>query len=161
VKVAILGRFQPLHNGHVSFINNYLKDDLCIGLCASNITNVSNPFSANDRIKMLNIVYPSVNVIQIPDFNMLEEGKDGKMWRDFICVLFDGYDKIVSGNPWVIDLLKDYFEIEKPKALYQVSGSLVRNYMLSGLNWKGLVPHEVYCFIKNNSLVESYKTLTG
>lgn len=68
-----VGRFNPLHNGHIVIINQMIDThgiDNCIvfiGSCTESKT-LLNIFSYQERRAMLKSVFPNIKVVGIPDF---------------------------------------------------------------------------------------------
>ncbi len=146
--VLFIGRFQPLHKGHVKVIRELLKKYdkviLAIGSIQEKRT-FQNPFSFAERKKMIRSVF----------LNEIEEGKimvsgvkdefDDEKWSEKILRRFD-FDVVATGNPWVEKCFTEKKPLEKIKLwkpeLY--SGTRIRELMLSGSEeWKRLVPEEV------------------
>ncbi len=146
--VLFIGRFQPLHKGHVKAIcellKKYDKVILAIGSIQEKRT-FQNPFSFTERKKMIRSVF----------LNEIEEGKimvggvkdefDDEKWTEKILRRFN-FDVVATANPWVEKCFSGKKPVEKIKLwkpeLY--SGTRIRELMLSGSEeWKRLVPEEV------------------
>ena len=72
MKCFIIGRFQPLHIGHHAYINYALSkyDQVVIFIGSSDKYDThENPFTANQRRKIIEINYPKSNIIidELPD----------------------------------------------------------------------------------------------
>lgn len=66
----IIGRFQPLHFGHQTIINEIINDGLqpIVLIGSSNKKDkVKNPLSYVQRVKMIHTVYPAIITLPLPD----------------------------------------------------------------------------------------------
>ena len=75
-KALILGRFQPLHRGHLSLFEAVIDDgyELLIGIGSSiEKRTENNPYSSNERSKMIKAVLSNYEckykIYEIPDIN--------------------------------------------------------------------------------------------
>ena len=67
-----VGRFQPLHKGHIHAIKQALKDydEVIIGIGSSQESGtLRNPYSYEERVRMIKEKFPRIKVIPIPDVN--------------------------------------------------------------------------------------------
>jgi cytidyltransferase-like protein len=70
----IIGRFNPIHIGHMSIIEEMMsKSDISVILVGSSNVSMSkeNPFSFDERKKMLQKIYPELIILPIPDLGNL------------------------------------------------------------------------------------------
>ena len=94
--------------------------------------------------------------------------KDGKKWVQEITANYGALDGFVSGDNYVIDLLKQHYNIihssdmiPKEKWIY-IKGSMVRAEMARGGDaWKAYVPKEVADYICKNKLDERFRKEFG
>jgi nicotinamide-nucleotide adenylyltransferase len=144
-----IGRFQPLHLGHLSDIKNALKevDELIIGVGSSNEKHTKyNPFSVEERIEMIDLVLPANNVgkytvFPIPDFH------DDKKWLEHVETLVPKFDIVYTGNKWTERCFKGKYKVKRVNMLKGVSSTIIRNRILKDGDWQSLVPKEVVKFI--------------
>ncbi|HVA82608.1 MAG TPA: adenylyltransferase/cytidyltransferase family protein [Candidatus Aquilonibacter sp.] len=129
----LVGRWQPLHNGHLEMINQSAAavDLLYLGVGSINKRDEKNPFSAAERQLMIqNSVTPEVQkklkVFFVPDF------ADDKKWMECVGYLVPKYDVAFSSD-------------NKMSALYASFGKnvqrikLLRRDILSGTNMRALL----------------------
>ncbi len=146
--VLFIGRFQPLHKGHVKVIRELLKKYnkviLAIGSIQEKRT-FQNPFSFAERKEMIRKVFLS----EIEEGKMIISGVkdefDDEKWTKKILRRFN-FDVVATGNPWVEKCFSGKKPVEKIKLWKQelYSGTRIRELMLSGSEeWKQLVPEEV------------------
>ena len=86
----IIGRFMPLHNGHIEMINSAAKQvDELIVLVGSMGAPVGerNPYSIQERLKWLNECndfWEKDKITFIPIFDLTNEDDSNKAWGDYI-----------------------------------------------------------------------------
>jgi nicotinamide-nucleotide adenylyltransferase len=78
VRALVVGRFQPLHNGHKALIRQALEHTghavVAIGSSTAR-TGLRNPFTAAERRKMVEAVFPAevaagtVTIVEVPDLH--------------------------------------------------------------------------------------------
>jgi len=72
----MIGRYQPFHEGHQKLVQKVLDEGkkVCIALRDTPIDE-NNPYSVEERTKMINEVFPDVIVIAIPDIEEIVYGR--------------------------------------------------------------------------------------
>ena len=105
VRGLVVGRFQPLHKGHVALIKQAQEQcvelAIVIGSTQAKVT-ARNPFTAAERRQMLQALFPAVPVFEVPDLN------DPPHWAAH-CIATTGPVDRVYGND---DATLDLFEID-------------------------------------------------
>lgn len=68
----LIGRFQPLHNGHQTIIDEIIDDGLIpiIFIGSSNRKNERNPLSYEQRVSLFQIAYHGILTFPLPDRRM-------------------------------------------------------------------------------------------
>lgn len=78
-----LGRFQPLHNGHQHIIDKIKSDELTpiiiIGSTQEERT-TKNPYNQFERLKMVQLLYPNIQVILLDDADCWDEWFTALYW---------------------------------------------------------------------------------
>lgn len=78
VRALVVGRFQPLHKGHVALVTRALEDcqSVTIGIgSASAKPSLKNPFTAAERRQMIGACFPNevatgrLAIVDVPDIN--------------------------------------------------------------------------------------------
>ncbi|MCS7123206.1 MAG: triose-phosphate isomerase [Candidatus Aenigmarchaeota archaeon] len=146
IKGLFVGRFQPLHLGHVYAINQAfdLFDEVIVGIGSSQYSNEPrNPFSAKTREKMIKAVFKNrenLKIVKIPDFN------NDEIWTNYCLKSFD-FDVVFTGSKHVIKCFEGKKEIIKPLILKPRNiyrGTFIRKLMKENdEKWKELVPKEI------------------
>ncbi len=156
MRALFVGRFQPLHLGHIKAILEISKKYeviVVVGSAQESYT-VKNPFTAGERAEMLinekNFKGLNLNVIPVIDIN------NHAIWVKYIISLLPKFDIVYTQNP----LTKILFEKEKFKVAAQeiytneygkiYSGTDVRNEISNRHEdvWKNMVSADTYKFIK-------------
>ena len=166
-----IGRFQPVHNGHILSIQSILREvDHLIVVVGSALKSFSleNPFTAGERIEMLRaaleesgIPLSKVTILAVPDTLPPNYHAIYVSQVENYCPRFD---RVYTHNP----LVKALFE----KAGYEVRehqlfdrrnywGTSIRDRMLKDENWRSLVPHSVAEMIDEIGGVERLRELAG
>ena len=141
----LIGRFQPFHLGHLDAFRFALSkvDKLWIGIGSSNKPNEkNNPFSADERKEMIlssidNSTANRIQIFFIPDLENHEK------WIENIDLIVPDFDVIFSN-----DELTQSLYSKQGKKVIQVpfkdreilSGTNIRNKILSDQDWQTLVP---------------------
>lgn len=151
--VLFVGRFQPLHLGHISVID-WLQHqgitNIIIGIGSSQYqTTAENPLSFEVRKLLWETVYPSkaMPIIALPDIH------DDEHWIEHITKLVYtvcplGFQQIVSNNAWVQRLATEAgIPVLIPPQTLDISATTIRQLIRQHDDtWKQYVPvslHEI------------------
>ena len=146
MKALILARFQPFHLGHLHAIESAKKkfDEVVIAIGSSDKKNsMSNPFTFEERKKMVETCVSHAKVIGIEDMENDEE------WVRNVLEKVE-FDVVVSNSPWIKKCFSGKKEVQAPDLLVRevYNGTLIREKMVKGNDWKEFVPKKVSRFIK-------------
>ncbi len=167
VRAILIGRMQPVHNGHMQVINKILQevDEVIIGIGSAQLSHeIKDPFTAGERVVMMSQALADENVdpsryyiIPMQDINF------NAIWASHVKMLTPPFSIVYSGNPLVKQLFsEENFEVKQPP-LYSrktLSGTEVRNRILNDGNWEELVPNATVKLIKEINGVERIKNLS-
>lgn len=167
VRGILIGRMQPVHNGHMQVINKILQevDEIIIGIGSAQLSHeLKDPFTAGERVVMISQALAEANVdpsryyiIPMQDINF------NAIWSSHVKMLTPPFSIVYSGNPLVKQLFReDGFEVRQPP-LYdriRLSGTEVRRRILEGENWKELVPKATVDVIAEINGLERIKNLS-
>ena len=162
-----IGRFQPLHHGHIYILTKILKNykKLKIGIGSSQLSKIkSDPFTYEERENFISsalnkrgINSNRFKIFPIPDiFN-------ANKWVDHVLSIVGEFDTVFSNSDWVRQLfhnkgIKIGEKIEIFKKKY--NGSNVRKLISKeNKNWKSLVPREIVNLIEEYNGIKLIKTL--
>ncbi len=168
-RALYLGRFQPIHNGHVWAIRHALKtcDELVIAVgSAQKSHELHDPFTTGERLQMIRLALKEakidsdrVSVIPIPD-----TWESHSLWVSRVKSYCDSFDTVFSNQPLVARLFKEAgFKVEK-FPLYKrnmLSGTQLRKRMIEGGSWEPYLPRSVAKFIRDRKLLERLRELAG
>ena len=146
-KGLILGRFQPLHLGHLNVIHEVVKEKLepiiCIGSSQKENT-LNNPFTSQERKDMIQTVMDRLDVkykiYEIPDINNNEK------YVSHLEKFVPEFDVVYSGNSLVQRLFREAgHSVVIPRFVNREvwGGSAIRQAMLEGDEWESAVPPQV------------------
>ena len=166
VRGILIGRMQPVHNGHMQVIEKILEevDEIIIGIGSAQISHeLQDPFTAGERIVMLTQALADANIDSSRYYVIpMQDIKFNSIWPAHVKMLTPPFSIVYSGNSLVKQLFSEYgFEVRQPP-LYDrlhLSGSEVRRRIINDLNWKELVPKATVEFIDEINGVERLKNL--
>jgi nicotinamide-nucleotide adenylyltransferase len=162
----LLGRFQPLHNGHLFVLRQILKECDCaivvIGSAQAS-HDAENPFSAGERVEILRASLTKselarTTIIPIEDINRYP------LWVAHLESRCPKFDTIYSRNPLTISLFKEAGYKIVEHELYErasCSGTEIRKRMAQGKPWKDCVPAGARKVIDAIHGVERVRALAG
>jgi nicotinamide-nucleotide adenylyltransferase len=142
-----IGRFQPYHLGHQAVLQKISEevDEIVIVIGSAQESHTpENPFTAGERIDMISAALESLRgrCFVIP----LQDVLRNAIWVDHVTSMVPRFDVVFSNNPLVVQLFCEAgVEVRKPP-MYQrekYSGTTIRRLMLSGGNWRILLPNAV------------------
>jgi len=153
-----VGRFCPLHIGHVDLIKSNLHPTLdnniiFIGSSATNLCDRI-PFTFLERTFFIKQVFPNIRCIGIPD--VWENTVWISMFDQYLKAIFSGdrQDHTVFGGSF--DDLEIYYKhgynIKIHQRSPEISGTICRKKIISGESIRDLIPEE----IDSNFVTERY-----
>ena len=162
-----MGRFQPVHWGHVEVIRWSLErlDELVIVIGSAQFSHtLKNPFTAGERVEMVRLALRDagidsgrVYIIPIPDIEM------NHVWPRYVELMVPRFSVVVSRNPLVVRLFEEYgYRVLQPPAFSRAeySATHIRELMLRGdESWRRLVPPSVARFIDEIRGVERLRII--
>ncbi|MFX0037532.1 MAG: nicotinamide-nucleotide adenylyltransferase [Candidatus Hermodarchaeota archaeon] len=162
-----IGRFQPLHHGHIYVIKAILKRyfKVKIGIGSSQVSNILNdPFNKEEReefirtaIEKRKISSKRYEIYYIPDiFN-------AKKWVDHVISIVGEFDSIYSNSDWVRELFRNKgIRVENKITIFRkkFNGKTIRNLITKNdKKWKTLVPNEIVKLIEEFDGINRIKKL--
>ena len=167
-RALIPGRFQPPHWGHFHLIRWTLErfDEVIVAVGSAQKSHTfTNPFTAGERLEMLKLGLRDAGIDAsrvwlIPVLDI----ETNHVWPRWVEMLTPRFDCIVSGNPLVVQLFREYgyCVIEPPmfdRGRY--TATRIRRLMLEGNGWEPLVPPSVAEYLKRIGGVERLRRITG
>ena len=155
MRVGIIGRFQPLHNGHERLLERYADHDLVVAIGSANVRDERNPLSYAERYELVHLIVPEADVLPLDDFD------DDDAWIDEATQVLGELELLVTGNDHVRELLEPYYEIITPEealgTIPDVSATKVREAISSGDEWKRFVPYQVAHYLEAEGLIGRFR----
>ncbi|RLI05870.1 nicotinamide-nucleotide adenylyltransferase [Candidatus Bathyarchaeota archaeon] len=161
-----IGRFQPVHKGHIHAITYALGkvEELIIGIGSAQFSHeIENPFTAGERFSMLKLGLDENGVdrkaywiIPIPDTRV------HSLWVAQVVSYSPRFDVAFTNDPLSSELLREAgFVVEGIPYLNReiYNATNVRERILNGESWETLVPQSVADFIKKIRGVERIRDL--
>ena len=166
IRGILIGRMQPVHNGHMEVIKEILSevDEIIIGIGSAQLSHeLKDPFTAGERVLMMNQALAEAGVdpsryyiIPMQDINF------NAIWPSHVEMLTPPFNIVYSGNPLVKQLFREEgYEVKQPP-LYDrlhLSGTEVRRRILNDENWQELVPNATVELIHEIDGVERIRNL--
>lgn len=160
----IIGRFQPFHLGHLNALRFALSkvDKLWIGLGSSNKPlQKNNPFSAEERKEMIlssidESMKQRIQIYFIPDL------ENHIKWIELIDALVPKFDTVFTNDELTRHLYskRDVEVLPIPFVKRDIlSGTNIRNMMISDQKWEDLVPEGTKNFLYKTSAKQRLKNL--
>lgn len=164
----IIGRFQPLHHGHIYVLRSILKtyNKVKIGIGSSQLANTFNdPFTNRERKEFIKAVFKKrqispkrYEIYQIPDIF------DAKKWVDHVISIVGDFNAIFSNSDWIRELFqKKGFTLGKKYAIFKrkFNASNIRRLIArDDKTWKSLVPQEIIKLMEEFEGMNRIKSLS-
>ena len=161
-----VGRFQPIHKGHVKAIKDILKqvDELVIVIGSAQYSHrADNPFTVGERITMIrkaledeDIPLARCWIIPVPDVHI------HMIWVAEVVGYTPRFDIVFTNEPLTRRLLIEAGFKVKPVPFYKrkiYSATEIRERMLNNKSWEELVPESAAQFIKEIGGIERIQDL--
>jgi nicotinamide-nucleotide adenylyltransferase len=170
-RALFIGRFQPIHEGHLSAIKEILSryDEVAIiiGSSQENLTG-RNPLTAGERIEMIYAVLKAngfsdrAYVIPVPDT------PESGLWPARVLSYAPKVDAVFTANDYTESLFKIYnssvrdgVKIINQKVVGKISATAIRQKIIKAdSSWEKMVPKEAVQFLKKNRLDERIRVLS-
>lgn len=167
VRGILIGRMQPVHNGHMQVIDKILDevDEIIICIGSAQISHeLKDPFTAGERVVMISQALAEMDVdpsryyiIPMQDINF------NAVWVSHVKMLTPPFSIVYSGNSLVKQLFSEEgFDVRQPP-LYDrlhLSGTEVRRRMLEDDDWQELVPKATVDVLNEIKGIERLKNLS-
>ncbi len=157
-----IGRFQPMHKGHVSVIESMIATGLdcaVIGIGSSNKQGTpENPWSAEDRRQFIETYvghlrqFLDIRIVDIPDLD------DDERWVAHVDALVGHYDVIYTGNPWVERLMKEANHVvQNIEMRVPISATIIRDALRSGNHtvWREHLHPDLHDYFQNYTTTQA------
>lgn len=140
----VVGRFQPLHNGHVQLIK-LAREQCGTVVVAVGSTNAKpslrNPLNFEERRAILQAVFPGIAVYDVPDVHEREA------WVAHLLAITGPVDRVYGNDENSQSLFEAaHIEVARPGLVERDAweGTAIRAQMAAGdEGWRKLVPKEI------------------
>ena len=164
---AIVGRFQPFHNGHLQLFLAILSEVnfLKIGIGSSQYSNTKyNPFSYDERKEFIiqslrseNISSDRYEIYPLPDLHNM------KKWVTQLLDVFGNFNIFYSNNDWICQLIKKSGNnVGDKKHIFdfkRFNGTYIRQMICDNASIQDLVPRSVIIYLKKIDGIKRVKDL--
>ena len=166
VRGLYVGRFQPVHFGHLRAIQHILSevDELVIVVGSTQLSHeLGNPFTAGERITMLRLALEEAGIS--PDRYWIVGVPDAEMhsvWVSKVVAYCPSFDVVYTNEPLTRRLFVEAGYEVRPVPYFQrhvYSATEVRRRILNDEDWQELVPRSVAEYIVEIGGVERLKDL--
>jgi nicotinamide-nucleotide adenylyltransferase len=163
----LVGRMQPVHDGHLEVIKRILEevDEVIIGIGSAQLSHtLKDPFTAGERVMMLTKALTENGILASKYYIIpIQDVACNSVWVAHVKMLTPPFKQVYSGNPLVQRLFKEGgYQVTVPP-LYNrevYSGTEVRRRMLYGEDWESLIPNSVLEVIKEIEGIPRIKELS-
>lgn len=162
-----VGRFQPFHIGHGEVIKNILKKigELIIVIGSSQKSHeLENPFTSGERIEMIRAALDEMGVLPSKYYMVpIPDSQAHSLWVAQVISYSPSFDMVYSNDSLTRRLFKEAGVVVENIPFFKreiYSATEVRRRMLTGEDWKMLLPKAVSEFIDIIGGVERIKELT-
>lgn len=164
-----IGRFQPLHLGHlatIKFASKSVEQLTIVVGSADKSHEMRNPFTAGERIEMIKDSLDNDNEINIKNILIIPVPDIGvhALWTKHIELLIPRFEIVFSNDPLTNILFRERgIKLIEPR-LYKrelLSSTEIRSRIVKGKNWKKLVTPETLEVIQDVDGIRRIKTVSA
>lgn len=156
VRGLYIGRFQPLHLGHLNCLRHILSKtpEVIIAIGSAQFSHtLHNPFTAGERVTMIRLAMDEANIDPSKYFLIpIRDLRIHDLWVPNLVSQTPRFEIVFSNEPVTSRLFKEAgFRIE-PIPFYdreQFSATEIRERMVKGSGWEKLVPPSTSIYIKS------------
>jgi nicotinamide-nucleotide adenylyltransferase len=166
-RTGLVCRWKPVHLGHAALLETLClrSEKVLVGIGSANRRNARNPFTAGESARMIELVlaprFGNFEILEIPDLD------DGPRWAVMVRERFSELDLFVTANEWVRELMTPLYAVAHPASLVPrekhvpIDGTLVREALARGGDWRSLVPTSVARYLESEGLDRRFKREFG
>lgn len=160
-KCVFIGRFQPMHNGHLEVIKWVLAQGSELSIVIGSLQEYgtkNNPLGFFERKKMLERVLAAEGITGIKIFGLPDFYNNIVWGRKLLEITnLDPQDtSVVTLNPWpaLAANTAGFVQAKHPVFFNGLSGTIVREKIFKGENWEDLVPAYVSSCLKETGGID-------
>ncbi|QWC19921.1 nicotinamide-nucleotide adenylyltransferase [Halorubrum sp. 2020YC2] len=158
-----IGRYQPFHDGHQHMVEEIAADvdELVLGIGSAGDSHTTrNPFTAGERVMMVTKAVEELDattyVVPIEDLDR------NSVWVSHVQSMTPRFDVAYSNNPLVVRLFEEAGVEVRQSPMFRrdvLEGTELRERMIRGRDWEGLVPDAVVDVIREVGGVERIRRI--
>lgn len=162
----VIGRFQPLHNGHMEFIRKCMSESehLVVAIGSAQYSHMSNdPFTAGERYEMIESALDDEGITKYSIVPIEDLNRYG-VWVPHVVATSPPFKRVYANNPSTRRLFREAGYDVRASPLYDrgiYSGTEVRRRMIEGGDWRSLVPRAVADVIDDIDGVARLREMAG
>jgi len=167
VRGLLVGRMQPIHDGHMDVIRRILDevDEMVIGIGSAQLSHtLKDPFTAGERTMMISKALTENGITPNKYYiTPIQDVTRNSLWVAQVKMLTPPFEMIYSGNPLVQRLfIEAGYKVTTPPLFNRevYSGTEVRNRMLKDDDWKSLLPSSVVDVIEEINGIDRIKHIS-
>ena len=158
-KAVVIGRFQPMHKGHLEAIRRILRKcgrlTIFIGSSQEKRTK-RNPLSAKERRQMMKFAIGKL--AGKVTFIDLQDTFNNATWTASVLKKAGKFDALYSNNALVRSLFRPYCNVHWMKSGIRINSTKIREMIRMGnKRWKEWVPKEVEYYLKKYHLLKAFE----
>ncbi len=158
-KVVFVGRFQPLHNGHLEAIRWILKQVGEVSIVIGSMQEygqINNPLDFKERKEIVEMALKVAGIKNYKIFGLPDFFNDAAWTQKMLEItgLKAGETVLVSLNDWAKSCAEKIGieAADQPVFCGNLSATQVRQTIFAGADWKNLVPPAVFDYLQNEGL---------
>lgn len=164
-----VGRFQPVHNGHMHAIRHVVSihDGIIIAVGSSLTSHdKDNPFTFGERLQMLHLALAEAGIglektliTGVPDIPYAHF-----LWVRLVEAMCPPFKLVYTNQPFTGRLFKEAGYEVKPIPFLErerYSGAEIRRRIILGVDWSQLVPASVYEYLVSIGGAERIRSLAS
>ncbi|MFX1375370.1 MAG: nicotinamide-nucleotide adenylyltransferase [Promethearchaeota archaeon] len=163
-----IGRFQPLHHGHMYVFRNILKSykKVKIGIGSSQSSNtINDPFTSKEREQFFKVAFKKRNIsTQKYEIFYIPDIFNARKWVDHVTSIVGEFNAVYSNSNWIRELFQNKgFKVEKKVEIFKkkFNASKIRRLIVKNdKSWRELVPKEVIKLIEEFDGINRLKSLS-
>jgi nicotinamide-nucleotide adenylyltransferase len=152
-RALFIGRFQPVHSGHVHAIKKLLKKypEIVVVIGSSeDLLTKENPFTCGERIEMVRACFSKADLariilVPVPDVN------DNRIWVDHVLAHIPTVNEVYSNNQLIKMLFSQHGILVKSMEFHDRAlkeGSAIRKMMAENdVSWREHIPKKAVEFL--------------
>lgn len=141
--ILFIGRFQPLHKGHVTVLRRLARKAtlLKIGIGSSQYKHTDkNPFTARERAVMMRKALRAEGITRYRIY-FIRDIQENEGWPGHVKKIVGAFDVVYSGNPLVLKLFSGKcYAVRRIKEMQPYSSTAIRRMMVCGKDISHAVP---------------------